>query len=145
MGWISSMLVLCFSTKKEKKNCLGILGRHHCFCHTPRRGGCCLRAWLGSHKQFLPSLTEGFSLCRVTETRVVARIPQLRLLTCVCVWLFPPQVSINLGLVYKVQHHTGIIFQVLAFSRRRQRAVPEILAAGGRYDVLVRASPVCTD
>ncbi|EGW04299.1 Eukaryotic translation initiation factor 2-alpha kinase 4 [Cricetulus griseus] len=47
------------------------------------------------------------------------------------------QVSINLGLVYKVQQHTGIIFQFLAFSRRRQRAVPEILAAGGRYDLLI--------
>ncbi|XP_026643675.1 eIF-2-alpha kinase GCN2 isoform X2 [Microtus ochrogaster] len=47
------------------------------------------------------------------------------------------QVSINLGLVYKVQQHTGIIFQFLAFSRRRQRVVPEILAAGGRYDLLI--------
>jgi translation initiation factor 2-alpha kinase 4 len=46
-------------------------------------------------------------------------------------------------LVYKVQQHTGIIFQFLAFSKRRQRVVPEILAAGGRYDLLVRASPVC--
>lgn len=59
------------------------------------------------------------------------------------VWPFPPQVSINLGLVYKVQQHTGIIFQFLAFSKRRQRVVPEILAAGGRYDLLVRASPMC--
>ncbi|XP_029423769.1 eIF-2-alpha kinase GCN2 isoform X2 [Nannospalax galili] len=47
------------------------------------------------------------------------------------------QVLINLGLVYKVQQHTGIIFQFVAFSRRRQRAVPEILAAGGRYDLLI--------
>lgn len=57
---------------------------------------------------------------------------------------FSPQVSINLGLVYKVQQHNGIIFQVLAFSKRRQRLVPEILAAGGRYDLLVRAGPVLT-
>jgi hypothetical protein len=49
-----------------------------------------------------------------------------------------PQVLINLGLVYKVQQHSGIIFQFVAFIRRRQRAVPEILAAGGRYDLLVR-------
>nr|D4A7V9.2 RecName: Full=eIF-2-alpha kinase GCN2; AltName: Full=Eukaryotic translation initiation factor 2-alpha kinase 4; AltName: Full=GCN2-like protein [Rattus norvegicus] len=47
------------------------------------------------------------------------------------------QVSINLGLVYKVQQHNGIIFQFLAFSKRRQRVVPEILAAGGRYDLLI--------
>lgn len=77
------------------------------------------------------------------QNRVVVHIPLLRLLTGV--WLFPPQVSINLGLVYKVQQHTGVIFQFLAFSKRRQRVVPEILAAGGRYDLLVRASPVCVD
>ncbi|XP_073921747.1 eIF-2-alpha kinase GCN2 isoform X5 [Castor canadensis] len=47
------------------------------------------------------------------------------------------QVLINLGLVYKVQQHSGIIFQFVAFIRRRQRAVPEILAAGGRYDLLI--------
>nr|XP_004660829.2 eIF-2-alpha kinase GCN2 [Jaculus jaculus] len=47
------------------------------------------------------------------------------------------QISINLGLVYKVQQHTGTIFQFVAFSRRRQRLVPEILAAGGRYDLLI--------
>ncbi|XP_064341815.1 eIF-2-alpha kinase GCN2 isoform X3 [Camelus dromedarius] len=46
------------------------------------------------------------------------------------------QVLINLGLVYKVQQHNGIIFQFVAFIRRRQRAIPEILAAGGRYDLL---------
>ncbi|XP_073921744.1 eIF-2-alpha kinase GCN2 isoform X3 [Castor canadensis] len=50
------------------------------------------------------------------------------------------QVLINLGLVYKVQQHSGIIFQFVAFIRRRQRAVPEILAAGGRYDLLVTIS-----
>nr|XP_031528810.1 eIF-2-alpha kinase GCN2 isoform X3 [Vicugna pacos] len=47
------------------------------------------------------------------------------------------QVLINLGLVYKVQQHNGTIFQFVAFIRRRQRAISEILAAGGRYDLLV--------
>ncbi|KAM6202509.1 eIF-2-alpha kinase GCN2 [Rhynchocyon petersi] len=47
------------------------------------------------------------------------------------------QVLINLGLVYKVQQHSGVIFQFVAFIRRRQRAVPEILAAGGRFDLLI--------
>ncbi|XP_030069540.1 eIF-2-alpha kinase GCN2 [Microcaecilia unicolor] len=47
------------------------------------------------------------------------------------------QVIINLGLVYKMQQHSGIIFQFVAFIRRRQRIVPEILAAGGRYDHLI--------
>ncbi|XP_026939655.1 eIF-2-alpha kinase GCN2 isoform X2 [Sagmatias obliquidens] len=46
-------------------------------------------------------------------------------------------VLINLGLVYKVQQHSGIIFQFVAFIRRRQRAISEILAAGGRYDLLI--------
>ncbi|XP_074184018.1 eIF-2-alpha kinase GCN2 isoform X2 [Rhinolophus sinicus] len=47
------------------------------------------------------------------------------------------QVLINLGLVYKVQQHSGIVFQFMALIRRRQRAVSEILAAGGRYDLLI--------
>lgn len=53
----------------------------------------------------------------------------------------PPcsQVVINLGLVYKVQHHCGVIFQFVAFVRKRKgtRTVPDIVAAGGRYDHLV--------
>uniref|UniRef100_A0A665VKM8 non-specific serine/threonine protein kinase n=2 Tax=Echeneis naucrates TaxID=173247 RepID=A0A665VKM8_ECHNA len=47
------------------------------------------------------------------------------------------QVVINLGLVYKVQHHSGVIFQFVAFIRKRKRTVPDILAAGGRYDHLI--------
>ena len=59
--------------------------------------------------------------------------------------VFPFQVLINLGLVYKVQQHNGIIFQFVAIIRRRQRAISEILAAGGRYDLLVRACPAFVD
>lgn len=47
------------------------------------------------------------------------------------------QVVINLGLVYKVQHHSGVIFQFVAFIRKRKKTVPDIIAAGGRYDHLV--------
>uniref|UniRef100_A0A3P8UA83 non-specific serine/threonine protein kinase n=2 Tax=Cynoglossus semilaevis TaxID=244447 RepID=A0A3P8UA83_CYNSE len=47
------------------------------------------------------------------------------------------QVVVNLGLVYKVQHHSGIIFQFVAFIKKRKRTVPDILAAGGRYDHLI--------
>uniref|UniRef100_A0A3Q4AEI9 non-specific serine/threonine protein kinase n=1 Tax=Mola mola TaxID=94237 RepID=A0A3Q4AEI9_MOLML len=47
------------------------------------------------------------------------------------------QVVINLGLVYKVQHHSGVIFQFVAFIKKRKRTVPDIVAAGGRYDHLV--------
>uniref|UniRef100_A0A3Q0S793 non-specific serine/threonine protein kinase n=1 Tax=Amphilophus citrinellus TaxID=61819 RepID=A0A3Q0S793_AMPCI len=46
-------------------------------------------------------------------------------------------VVVNLGLVYKVQHHSGVIFQFVAFIRKRKRTVPDILAAGGRYDHLI--------
>ncbi|XP_063764611.1 eIF-2-alpha kinase GCN2 isoform X3 [Eleginops maclovinus] len=46
-------------------------------------------------------------------------------------------VVVNLGLVYKVQHHSGIIFQFVAFIRKRKRTVPDIVAAGGRYDHLI--------
>ncbi|KAE8289793.1 eIF-2-alpha kinase GCN2 [Larimichthys crocea] len=47
------------------------------------------------------------------------------------------QVVVNLGLVYKVQHHSGVIFQFVAFIRKRKRTVPDIVAAGGRYDHLI--------
>ncbi|XP_072896472.1 eIF-2-alpha kinase GCN2 isoform X3 [Hemitrygon akajei] len=47
------------------------------------------------------------------------------------------QVEINLGLVYKVHLYSGIIFQFVAFVNRRQHLVPDILAAGGRYDNLI--------
>ncbi|KAG8126200.1 hypothetical protein E2320_021426, partial [Naja naja] len=47
------------------------------------------------------------------------------------------QISINLGLVYKIQQHNGIIFQFIAYIKRRQRIVTDILAAGGRYDHMI--------
>ncbi|KAM3594076.1 uncharacterized protein V6R79_001838 [Siganus canaliculatus] len=47
------------------------------------------------------------------------------------------QVIVNLGLVYKVQHHSGVIFQFVAFIRKRKRTVADIVAAGGRYDHLI--------
>ncbi|KAL7992472.1 hypothetical protein Chor_016728 [Crotalus horridus] len=47
------------------------------------------------------------------------------------------QISINLGLVYKIQQHSGIIFQFIAYIKRRQRTVTDILAAGGRYDHMI--------
>ena len=57
------------------------------------------------------------------------------------------QVVVNLGLVYKVQHHSGVIFQFVAFIRKRKRMVADIVAAGGRYDHLVGccSSVSCTD
>ncbi|XP_067895792.1 eIF-2-alpha kinase GCN2 isoform X2 [Heterodontus francisci] len=48
------------------------------------------------------------------------------------------QVVINLGLVYKVQQHNGVIFQFVAFVKRGHHIVPDILAAGGRYDNLIQ-------
>ncbi|KAM9294477.1 eIF-2-alpha kinase GCN2 [Gastrophryne carolinensis] len=47
------------------------------------------------------------------------------------------QVVVNFGLVYKMQQHNGIVFQFVAFIKRRHRTVPDILAAGGRYDHLI--------
>ncbi|XP_078419056.1 eIF-2-alpha kinase GCN2 isoform X2 [Cetorhinus maximus] len=47
------------------------------------------------------------------------------------------QVVINLGLAYKVQQHSGVIFQFVALVKRRHHIVPDILAAGGRYDSLI--------
>ncbi|XP_062863394.1 eIF-2-alpha kinase GCN2 [Trichomycterus rosablanca] len=47
------------------------------------------------------------------------------------------QVVVNLGLVYKVQHHCGVIFQFVAFIKKRKRTVPDIIAAGGRYDHMI--------
>ncbi|XP_068195813.1 eIF-2-alpha kinase GCN2 [Antennarius striatus] len=47
------------------------------------------------------------------------------------------QVVVNLGLIYKVQHHSGVIFQFVAYIRKRKRIVPDIVAAGGRYDHLI--------
>lgn len=39
--------------------------------------------------------------------------------------------------MYKVQHHSGVIFQFVAFIKKRKRTAPDIIAAGGRYDHLV--------
>ncbi|MED6235220.1 Eukaryotic translation initiation factor 2 alpha kinase 4 [Ataeniobius toweri] len=47
------------------------------------------------------------------------------------------RVVVNLGLVYKVHHHSGVIFQFVAFIKKRKRTVPDIVAAGGRYDHLI--------
>ncbi|XP_027856533.1 eIF-2-alpha kinase GCN2 [Xiphophorus couchianus] len=49
------------------------------------------------------------------------------------------KVIVNLGLVYKVQHHSGVIFQFVAFIKKRKRTAPDIIAAGGRYDHLILA------
>ncbi|KAM6131451.1 LOW QUALITY PROTEIN: eIF-2-alpha kinase GCN2 [Pterocles gutturalis] len=46
------------------------------------------------------------------------------------------RISINLTSL-QIQQHNGIIFQFIAYIKRRQRTVPEILAAGGRYDHLI--------
>uniref|UniRef100_A0A8C9V9M8 non-specific serine/threonine protein kinase n=1 Tax=Scleropages formosus TaxID=113540 RepID=A0A8C9V9M8_SCLFO len=54
--------------------------------------------------------------------------------TCLCLGI---QVVVNLGLIYKVQHHCGVIFQFVAFVHRRRRTVADIIAAGGRYDHLI--------
>ena len=44
------------------------------------------------------------------------------------------------GLVYNAHHFSGVIFQVVANMQRKKKTVMEVLAAGGRYDHLVRTS-----
>ena len=42
------------------------------------------------------------------------------------------------GLVYNVHHFSGVVFQVVANVQRKKKTVMDVLAAGGRYDHLVR-------
>ena len=42
------------------------------------------------------------------------------------------------GLVYNAHHFSGVVFQVVANVQRKKKTVMEVLAAGGRYDHLVR-------
>lgn len=144
VGFISLMPVLYFSVKTRLgislQESLFLSHTHTVVCASGRE--LLSESLAGASKQLLPNLSKGFHPCRIIECcspHSTTDASDLRGLS------FPPQVSINLGLVYKVQQHTGIIFQFLAFSRRRQRVVPEILAAGGRYDLLVSACPLCVD
>ena len=45
------------------------------------------------------------------------------------------------GLLYNIHHHSGIIFQIDAVAKRNRRNQLDVLAAGGRYDALVKLSP----
>ena len=42
------------------------------------------------------------------------------------------------SLLYNVEHFSGVIFQVAAVVKKNKRAPFDVLAAGGRYDALVR-------
>ena len=46
------------------------------------------------------------------------------------------------GLVYNAHHFSGVIFQVVANMQRKNKTVMEVLAAGGRYDHLVRTAVI---
>uniref|UniRef100_UPI00358E2478 eIF-2-alpha kinase GCN2 isoform X2 n=1 Tax=Myxine glutinosa TaxID=7769 RepID=UPI00358E2478 len=66
-------------------------------------------------------------------------LEDLRKLLCLLQRLGTQQeMVINLSLVYKVQLHSGIIFQFTSLIQRKHRQVLETLAAGGRYDDLVQ-------
>ena len=47
---------------------------------------------------------------------------------------------LTLGMVYNVQQFSGVMFQVVADVRRKKKLVMDVLAAGGRYDALVRVN-----
>uniref|UniRef100_A0A8C4QBV3 RWD domain-containing protein 3 n=1 Tax=Eptatretus burgeri TaxID=7764 RepID=A0A8C4QBV3_EPTBU len=66
-------------------------------------------------------------------------LEDLRKLLCLLQRLGTRQeMVINLSLVYKVQLHSGIIFQFTSLVQRKHKQVLETLAAGGRYNDLVQ-------
>ncbi|XP_069116071.1 eIF-2-alpha kinase GCN2-like [Argopecten irradians] len=44
----------------------------------------------------------------------------------------------SLGCIYNTQQYSGVIFQIVFDSKRKKRTIPELIAAGGRYDGLVK-------
>ncbi|KAK3093827.1 hypothetical protein FSP39_020697, partial [Pinctada imbricata] len=48
------------------------------------------------------------------------------------------EIFVTLGLVYNPQHYSGLMFQVLSDSKKKKRFTADLLAAGGRYDNLVK-------
>ena len=49
---------------------------------------------------------------------------------------------LTLGLVYNVQQFSGVMFHVVADVRRKKKTIMDVLAAGGRYDALVRVNSI---
>ncbi|XP_048732268.2 eIF-2-alpha kinase GCN2-like [Ostrea edulis] len=47
-------------------------------------------------------------------------------------------VIVSLGFVYNMQQFSGMIFQVMADSKKKKHHHPDVLAAGGRYDNLIK-------
>lgn len=47
------------------------------------------------------------------------------------------QPTLAIGLLYNVNHFSGVIFQVAREIKKKHRTAQEVLAAGGRYDKLV--------
>ncbi|XP_067847268.1 eIF-2-alpha kinase GCN2 isoform X2 [Heptranchias perlo] len=81
-----------------------------------------------------PLMKGELAVCQMAKQGLKDLEEVTELLKKLCIKL---QVVVNLGLVYKVQQHSGVIFQFVAFVKRRHRIVPDIIAAGGRYDSLI--------
>ena len=43
----------------------------------------------------------------------------------------------SLGWIYNLQQYSGLLFQVCIDITRKKKTVPDVFAAGGRYDDLV--------
>jgi len=46
-------------------------------------------------------------------------------------------VILAIGLLFNVTHFSGIVFQVINDMKRKNRAIVDVLAEGGRYDSLL--------
>ena len=48
------------------------------------------------------------------------------------------QTQVHVGFIYKPHHYSGVVFQIYCNVRnKKKKLMPEVLAAGGRYDKLV--------
>ncbi|OWF52320.1 Eukaryotic translation initiation factor 2-alpha kinase 4 [Mizuhopecten yessoensis] len=44
----------------------------------------------------------------------------------------------SLGCIYNTQQYSGVIFQIVYDSKKKKRTIPDLIAAGGRYNGLVK-------
>lgn len=71
MGFISLMLVLYFPKAQDFFASITVSVTHtYTLWCMPHRGGLLLESLVGSSKQLLPDLTEGFCLCRTIKTEL---------------------------------------------------------------------------
>ncbi|KAI8785191.1 eukaryotic translation initiation factor 2-alpha kinase 4 [Biomphalaria glabrata] len=47
------------------------------------------------------------------------------------------KIIVTVGLIYNPNQYSGVIFEVMCDSKKKKKLLPEVLAAGGRYDKLI--------